>query len=83
MLREYHEAVETLTDVEKILFKSEINKLNMHLQPGYDSLNLSSLGIPNFIKKAQDAIGAFREIKKKVQGYSGTIEEFVQKIEEA
>lgn len=31
MLREYHEAVETLTDVEKILFKYEIKKLNDHL----------------------------------------------------
>lgn len=50
MLKEYSEAIDSLTDIEKILLKSSISDLNKCLEPGHESLNLSSLCIPDFIK---------------------------------
>lgn len=49
MLREYNEAVHTLSEIEKKLLEEQIKKLNRALEPGHESLNLSSLGIPDFI----------------------------------
>jgi dynein heavy chain, axonemal len=46
-------------------------------------LNLSSLGIPDFIDKCFKAINEFKETKKKVEKSASHIEEFVRNIEEA
>jgi len=45
MLKKYRQAVHSLNDIEKILLQGKIKKLNKVLDPGVDSLNLSSLGI--------------------------------------
>jgi dynein heavy chain len=49
MLDEYNDAVHGLSDHDKKLLESEIYTLNAHLEPGHESLNLSSLGITDFI----------------------------------
>lgn len=83
MLREYNEAVHTLSEIEKKLLEEQIRKLNRTLEPGHESLNLSSLGIPDFIENCMLAINAFRDIKKKVRKSSGMIEDIVKSIEDA
>ena len=66
-----------------MLLKKQINELNRELEPGYESLNLSSLGIPDFIGKCMSKISAFCDIKKKVEKNVMSIEGFVRSIEEA
>jgi dynein heavy chain len=83
MLREYSEAVHSLNEIEKILLKQAIRALNKALEPGWESLNLSSLGIEEFINTCKQAINEFRDVKKNVEKHAGTIEEFVHAIEEA
>ncbi len=83
MLDEYNEAVHSLTDVYRKLLENHIKKLNEKLEPGHYSLNMSSLGIPDFIKDCMNAINQFREIKKRVQKSSSMIEDIVKNIEEA
>ncbi len=53
------------------------------MEPGHDSLNLSSLGIPDFIDSCMRAINEFNDIKKKVAKSAGTIEDLVRSIEDA
>lgn len=77
MLREYEETINSLTDIEKKLLEGPINRLNSALEPGYESLNLSSLGIPDFIDDVNKKIKEFRDIKKKVDLNAGHIEEYV------
>ena len=83
MLREYSEAVHSLTEIEKILLQKAIRTLNKALEPGWESLNLSSLGIEEFISNCKKAINEFRDVKKNVEKHAGTIEEFVRAIEDA
>ena len=67
MLREYNESVNELSEIKKNLLKKSIDMLNNKLEAGHESLNLSSLGIPDFIKSCNNAIGEFNDIKKKVE----------------
>lgn len=83
MLREYNEAVHTLSPIEKKLLESHIQKLNKVLDQGYESKNLSSLGINDFIENCRTAINSFRDTKKKVAKSAGMIEDIVRNIEEA
>ena len=83
MLREYSEAVHSLSEIEKILLQKSIKELNRVLEPGWESLNLSSLGIQDFITVCKKKINDFRDIKKNVQKHAGNIEDFVKAIEEA
>lgn len=83
MLREYNEAVHTLSPIEKKLLESHIIKLNKVLDQGYESKNLSSLGINDFIENCRTAINSFRDTKKKVAKSAGMIEDIVRNIEEA
>ena len=83
MLREYNESVNTLIEIEMKLLESQIHKLNRALEPGHESLNLSSLGIPDFIDTCLRAINEFRDVKKKVAKSAGMIEDIVKNIEEA
>jgi hypothetical protein len=53
------------------------------LDQGYESKNLSSLGINEFIDNCRVAINSFRDMKKKVAKSAGMIEEIVRNIEEA
>lgn len=54
----------TLSEIEKKLLDDPISKLNRALEPGHESINLSSLGIPDFIDNCMKAINEFRDIKK-------------------
>jgi dynein heavy chain len=83
MLREYNETVHTLSEIEKRLLDDQIRKLNRVLEPGHESLNLSSLGIPDFIDTCMKAINEFRDVKKKVGKSAGMIEDIVKSIEDA
>lgn len=83
MIREYNEAVHTLQPIEKELLKDKISNLNKALEPGHDSLNLASLGIPDFIDACLRSINEFRDVKKKVRKSTGMIEDIVRSIEEA
>jgi dynein heavy chain len=49
MLNEYNSAVHTLKDIERKLLHQKIKDLNRVLEPGHESFNLSSLGIPDYI----------------------------------
>ena len=69
--------------LKKILLKNSIKTLNKTLEPGVDSLNLSSLGINDFIKSCRIAINEFKDVKKKIEKSAGHIDEFVKGIEEA
>jgi len=66
MLDEYNEAVHGLSDIDKKLLQKQINDLNAVLEPGHESLNLSSLGVPDFIDNCMKAINHFRDVVKKV-----------------
>jgi dynein heavy chain len=83
MLREYNEAVHSLSEIEKKLLEQQIRKLNRALEPGHESLNLSSLGIPDFIEICMRAINEFRDVKKKVGKSAGMIEDIVKSIEDS
>lgn len=83
MLREYNEAVHSLSEIEKKLLEDQIRKLNRALEPGHESLNLSSLGIPDFIDNCVRAINEFRDVKKKVGKSAGMIEDIVKSIEDS
>lgn len=83
MLKEYSNAVHSLTEIEKVLLKNPIKILNSTLAPGYESLNLSSLGIPDFINNCTTSINEFRDMKKSVEKSASTIEQFVKCIEDA
>lgn len=50
MLEDYNNTVNSLNDIDRTLLTDQIKKLNKTLEPGYDSQNLSSLGIPDFIE---------------------------------
>jgi hypothetical protein len=49
MLEDYNSTVNSLNDIDRTLLADKIKLLNKALEPGYDSQNLSSLGIPDFI----------------------------------
>jgi dynein heavy chain len=66
MLDEYKDAVHSLSDVDRKLLENHIRKLNEKLEPGHLSLNMSSLGIPDFIKDCMNAINHFLDVKKRV-----------------
>jgi len=83
MLREYNESVHSLTEIEKKLLEDPIRRLNRALEPGHESLNLSSLGIPDFIENCMRSINEFRDLKKKVAKSAGMIEDIVKSIEDA
>lgn len=53
------------------------------MEPGHESLNLSSLGIPDFIDNCVRAINEFRDVKKKVGKSAGMIEDIVKSIEDS
>lgn len=46
-------------------------------------MNLSSLGIPDFINNCVRAINEFRDVKKKVGKSAGMIEDIVKSIEDS
>ena len=70
MIDEYNEVVMSLKDIERKLLQKKVFQLNQALQPGHESLNLSSLGIPSYIKDCKAAINSFRDIKKIVAKHS-------------
>ena len=57
--------------------------MNSKLEPGHESLNLSSLGIPDFIESCHKGITEFKDVKKKVRKSTNMIEDIVRSIEEA
>ena len=67
MLKEYNEAVHTLKDIDRKLLYKQIAKLNKQLEPGHDSLNLSSLGIKEYIDTCKLAIKEFSVKRNKVE----------------
>lgn len=73
----------TLNPIEKKLLEAHIQKLNKVLDQGYESKNLSSLGINDFIDSCRSAINSFRDVKKKVAKSAGMIEDIVRNIDEA
>lgn len=73
----------SLKDIERKLLYKQVLSLNTALQPGHESLNLSSLGIPSYIKECKTAINQFRDTKKIVAKHSQMIEDFVKSIEES
>jgi dynein heavy chain len=83
MLKEYDESVHTLTPIERKLLEGPINELDSALQKGYDSKNLSSLGINEFILDCRSAITLFKDKKKKVNKNAGMIEDIIHSIESA
>lgn len=82
MLQDYNNTVNSLNDIDRILLQEQIRKLNKALEPGYDSQNLSSLGIPDFIDNCNKAINAFKDVKNKVFKLSQMIEDILKQIEE-
>jgi dynein heavy chain len=50
---------------------------------GHESLNLSSLSIPDFIEDCMREISKFRDIKKKLDKNALMIEDIVKNIENA
>jgi len=83
MLDEYNEAVHTLSEIDKKLLKKSIEDLNKKLERGHNSLNLSSLSIPDFIEDCMREISKFRDTKKKLDKNALMIEDIVKSIETA
>jgi|LauGreDrversion4_2_1035121.scaffolds.fasta_scaffold1882461_1 dynein heavy chain len=83
MLREYSESVHSLSEIEKKLLWKKIFDISRALEPGHESLNLSSLGIPEYIDNCMRAINEFRETKKKIEKSASMIKDIVHDIEEA
>ena len=61
MLEDYNATVNSLNDIDRLLLTDNIKKMNKALEPGYDSLNLSSLGIPDFIDNCNRVFYLFRQ----------------------
>jgi len=83
MLNEYHEAIDSLTEVERDLLYNKIEKLNEKLRPGTESLNFNSLGIATFIAECQKEISTFKSDHKTVSQNSQYIEKLIASIEDA
>lgn len=83
MLDEYKDAVHTLSDIDRKLLSKSINELNKKLERGHESLNLSSLSIPDFIEDCMKEISKFRDVKKKLDKNALMIEDIVKSIENA
>lgn len=83
MLDEYKDAVHTLSDIDRKLLSKSINELNKKLERGHESLNLSSLSIPDFIDDCMKEISKFRDVKKKLDKNALMIEDIVKSIENA
>jgi len=83
MLNEYHDAIDSLKEVERELLIEKIEKLNEALYPGIESLNLNSLGIGDYITSCLQAINEFKDVHKKVSKHAQYIEKIIQGIEDA
>jgi len=83
MLREYDDAINTLSDIDRKLLSEKITEVNSKLEPGTDSYNLCSLGIPDFIDDCIKKINEFRDIKKNVNKNASMIEDIIKSIEDA
>lgn len=66
MLEDYNNTVNSLNDIDRTLLQDHIKKLNKALEPGYDSVNLQSLAITDFIENCNKAINTFKDTKNKV-----------------
>ncbi len=64
-----------------IFLNQSIFKVNKQLEPGLDSYNLCSLGIPDFIDDCMKKINEFRDIKKNVHKNASMIEDIIKNIE--
>ena len=81
MLLKYNNTVNSLTDIEKSLFKVYLKGLDESLNPVINSFNLNSLGINEFIISYKDELKKFNEIKNKVDEKKRMIEDIISKIE--
>jgi dynein heavy chain len=79
----YNAAVGDLTSVQQKLLQKQIEDLVRALAPGCTPLNWNSLGIPDFIDKANVAITAFRSCRDQVEKSEEMIQTKVNRIEEA
>lgn len=83
MLKEYDDAINTLSDIDRKLLEERIREVNRQLEPGCDSYNLCSLGIPDFIDECIKRINEFRDVKKNVNKNASMIEDIIHSIEDA
>lgn len=74
MIDDYNDVVHSCDDIQMKLLEKDINNLNKTLQPGIESLCLSSLGIDNYINDCKHAINQFRDVKRNVAKQSHMIE---------
>jgi len=83
LLRGYNTALSNLKPVEKKLMHTDIQKLNRHMDKGYNNHNWFSLSIDEYIKECQTAIDTFNETKNIVLQHAHNIEKKVINIENA
>jgi dynein heavy chain len=83
LLRGYEQAVVDLRPVERRLLRNDIEKLDKHMDKGFQNHNWFSLSIDEYIKECRTAIDTFKETKSNVMSHAKNIEKQVNKIENA
>ena len=83
LLRGYNSAMSNLKPVERKLMHTDIQKLNRHMDKGFNNHNWFSLSINEYIKECQTAIDTFNETKNIVLQHAHNIEKKVVNIENA
>ena len=82
MLDHYHSVLDMLTAAEKKLLATRATKLERALDPGFNVLNWSSLGIPDFVTSCTKATNEFLQLVNQVQKNSTMIQQVVNDISE-
>ncbi|XP_027024931.2 dynein axonemal heavy chain 10 isoform X2 [Tachysurus fulvidraco] len=79
----YQSVMDHLKDAQFFLLAAQIQELKTAMSPGYKRLTLTSLGLSEFITKANQAISQFESLLNQIQKNEKDIEAKLQVIETA
>lgn len=74
------QVIDLLKPVEKELLSQKLVQLERNLDPGFNTLNWNSLGVPEFTTVTNKAINEFQTLIAQVQKSSSMIEKVVHQI---
>eukprot|EP01135_Chromosphaera_perkinsii_P009070 Nk52_evm1s1607 gene=Nk52_evmTU1s1607 len=80
MLKHYYSVFNALKDVEKVILKKELKKMQQMLHPGFVRINWDSLSIPDFIREANVSISKFNATVSQLHKNSSEIERVIDSI---
>eukprot|EP01135_Chromosphaera_perkinsii_P002697 Nk52_evm65s226 gene=Nk52_evmTU65s226 len=80
MLKGYNDVLLSLDAAEIDLLHKQLNELNRVMKPGFERLNWNSLGIPDFIRKCNQAITKFQALVFRVKKNASDIQLRIDEI---